>query len=157
MKREPIACSKPKKEKRKKKREFRWCRIRVKKKKRGNELLLLPQMRLSNEWRGGLAFVAASLRFDNAPLSSKSATIERFFPFTTTLSHTLREFFFFFHLASRNDIDSILNSIRRFTKYSVLKFLRVTREHAIFDFTLVGEWISCSSVGNFPSFSSRVP
>lgn len=110
-----------------------------KKKKRGNELLLLPQMRLSNEWRGGLAFVAASLRFDNAPLSSKSATIERFFPFTTTLSHTLREFFFFFHLASRNDIDSILNSIRRFTKYSVLKFLRVTREHAIFDFTLVGE------------------
>lgn len=71
-------------------------------------------------------------------------------------SHFAR-IFFFFHLASRNDIDSILNSIRRFTKYSVLKFLRVTREHAIFDFTLVGEWISCSSVGNFPSFSSRVP
>lgn len=81
-----------------------------KKKKRGNELLLLPQMRLSNEWRGGLAFVAASLRFDNAPLSSKSATIERFFPFTTTLSHTLREFFFF--SISRRETTSILFLIR---------------------------------------------
>lgn len=37
------------------------------------------------------------------PLSSKSATIERFFPFTTALSHTLlREFFF--HLSRETTI-----------------------------------------------------
>lgn len=66
-----------------------------KKKKRGNELLLLPQMRLSNEWRGGLAFVAASLRFDNATFVFEIRDDRTLLPFyNRAFSHAFARIFF---------------------------------------------------------------
>lgn len=66
-------------------------------------MLLLPQMRLSNEWRGGLAFVAASLRFDNATFVFEIRDDRTLLPFyNRAFSHAFARIFF--HLSRETTI-----------------------------------------------------